>query len=53
MCRFFLQSLLYKRVHEAQFRSHLANEMMMYHMKVKSHLFIAQTHSRTATRSIY
>ncbi|KAI4815711.1 hypothetical protein KUCAC02_005846 [Chaenocephalus aceratus] len=26
-------SLLYKRVHEAQFRSHLANEMMMYHMK--------------------
>ncbi|XP_026872624.2 cGMP-dependent 3',5'-cyclic phosphodiesterase isoform X2 [Electrophorus electricus] len=27
-------SLLYKRVHEAQFRSHLANEMMMYHMKV-------------------
>ncbi|XP_029028377.1 cGMP-dependent 3',5'-cyclic phosphodiesterase isoform X2 [Betta splendens] len=27
-------SLLYKRVHEAQFRSTLANEMMMYHMKV-------------------
>lgn len=27
-------SLLYKRVHEAQDRSHLANEMMMYHMKV-------------------
>ncbi|KAG9351420.1 hypothetical protein JZ751_022670, partial [Albula glossodonta] len=27
-------SLLYKKVHEAQFRSHLANEMMMYHMKV-------------------
>ncbi|KAF7219112.1 cGMP-dependent 3',5'-cyclic phosphodiesterase isoform X4 [Nothobranchius furzeri] len=27
-------SLLYKRVDEAQFRSHLANEMMMYHMKV-------------------
>ncbi|XP_077154964.1 cGMP-dependent 3',5'-cyclic phosphodiesterase [Ranitomeya variabilis] len=27
-------SLLYKQVHEAQFRSHLANEMMMYHMKV-------------------
>ncbi|XP_054650995.1 cGMP-dependent 3',5'-cyclic phosphodiesterase isoform X2 [Dunckerocampus dactyliophorus] len=27
-------SLLYKRVHEAQFRSHLANEMMKYHMKV-------------------
>lgn len=31
----FLQSLLYKKVHEAQFRSHLANEMMMYHMKVE------------------
>lgn len=29
------QSLLYKKVHEAQFRSHLANEMMKYHMKVK------------------
>lgn len=29
-----LQSLLYKRVHEAQFRSTLANEMMMYHMNV-------------------
>nr|XP_033803429.1 cGMP-dependent 3',5'-cyclic phosphodiesterase [Geotrypetes seraphini] len=27
-------SLLYKQVHEAQYRSHLANEMMMYHMKV-------------------
>ncbi|XP_017279471.1 cGMP-dependent 3',5'-cyclic phosphodiesterase isoform X2 [Kryptolebias marmoratus] len=27
-------SLLYKKVHEAQFRSHLASEMMMYHMKV-------------------
>ncbi|XP_063060391.1 cGMP-dependent 3',5'-cyclic phosphodiesterase [Engraulis encrasicolus] len=27
-------SLLYKRVHEAQFRSTLANEMMMYHMNV-------------------
>ncbi|XP_077197261.1 cGMP-dependent 3',5'-cyclic phosphodiesterase-like isoform X1 [Paroedura picta] len=27
-------SLLYKKVHEAQYRSHLANEMMMYHMKV-------------------
>ncbi|XP_040902021.1 cGMP-dependent 3',5'-cyclic phosphodiesterase isoform X1 [Toxotes jaculatrix] len=27
-------SLLYKKVHEAQFRSTLANEMMMYHMKV-------------------
>uniref|UniRef100_A0A8C6WTA4 Phosphodiesterase n=1 Tax=Neogobius melanostomus TaxID=47308 RepID=A0A8C6WTA4_9GOBI len=27
-------SLLYKKVGEAQFRSHLANEMMMYHMKV-------------------
>ncbi|XP_040189975.1 cGMP-dependent 3',5'-cyclic phosphodiesterase-like, partial [Rana temporaria] len=27
-------SLLYKQVREAQFRSHLANEMMMYHMKV-------------------
>uniref|UniRef100_A0A672H9W5 Phosphodiesterase n=1 Tax=Salarias fasciatus TaxID=181472 RepID=A0A672H9W5_SALFA len=27
-------SLLYKRVHEASFRSTLANEMMMYHMKV-------------------
>ncbi|KAM7399343.1 hypothetical protein PAMP_018622 [Pampus punctatissimus] len=27
-------SLLYKKVHEAQFRSHLANEMMKYHMKV-------------------
>lgn len=31
-----LQSLLYKKVHEAQFRSHLANEMMMYHMKVNT-----------------
>ncbi|XP_071213919.1 cGMP-dependent 3',5'-cyclic phosphodiesterase-like isoform X1 [Salvelinus alpinus] len=29
-------SLLYKKVHEAQFRSHLANEMMMYHMKVSA-----------------
>ncbi|XP_043928713.1 cGMP-dependent 3',5'-cyclic phosphodiesterase [Protopterus annectens] len=29
-------SLLYKKVHEAQYRSHLANEMMMYHMKVCS-----------------
>ncbi|PKU27986.1 cgmp-dependent 3 -cyclic phosphodiesterase [Limosa lapponica baueri] len=28
------QSLLYKKVNEAQYRSHLANEMMMYHMKV-------------------
>ncbi|XP_078401092.1 phosphodiesterase 2A isoform X2 [Cetorhinus maximus] len=27
-------SLMYKKVHEAQYRSHLANEMMMYHMKV-------------------
>ncbi|XP_049582788.1 cGMP-dependent 3',5'-cyclic phosphodiesterase isoform X1 [Syngnathus scovelli] len=27
-------SLLYKKVHEAQFRSHLANEMMKYHMKL-------------------
>ncbi|KAK2489697.1 hypothetical protein MC885_013846, partial [Smutsia gigantea] len=27
-------SLLYKKVNEAQYRSHLANEMMMYHMKV-------------------
>ncbi|XP_048121116.1 cGMP-dependent 3',5'-cyclic phosphodiesterase isoform X2 [Alosa alosa] len=27
-------SLLYKKVHEAQFRSTLANEMMMYHMNV-------------------
>ncbi|MEE6473326.1 hypothetical protein FKM82_009957 [Ascaphus truei] len=27
-------SLLYKQVREAQFRSRLANEMMMYHMKV-------------------
>lgn len=27
-------SLLYKKVHEAQFRSQLANEMMKYHMKV-------------------
>ncbi|XP_042313440.1 cGMP-dependent 3',5'-cyclic phosphodiesterase isoform X2 [Sceloporus undulatus] len=27
-------SLLYKKVREAQYRSHLANEMMMYHMKV-------------------
>ncbi|XP_028320004.1 cGMP-dependent 3',5'-cyclic phosphodiesterase isoform X1 [Gouania willdenowi] len=27
-------SLLYKRVNEASFRSTLANEMMMYHMKV-------------------
>ncbi|XP_072333561.1 cGMP-dependent 3',5'-cyclic phosphodiesterase isoform X5 [Scyliorhinus torazame] len=27
-------SLLYKRVNEAQYRSHLANEMMMYHLKV-------------------
>ncbi|PWA20266.1 hypothetical protein CCH79_00003711, partial [Gambusia affinis] len=27
-------SLLYKKVHEAQFRNTLANEMMMYHMKV-------------------
>ncbi|XP_069748281.1 cGMP-dependent 3',5'-cyclic phosphodiesterase isoform X2 [Narcine bancroftii] len=27
-------SLLYKKVHEAQYRSHLTNEMMMYHMKV-------------------
>ncbi|XP_059819232.1 cGMP-dependent 3',5'-cyclic phosphodiesterase [Hypanus sabinus] len=27
-------SLLYKKVHEAQYRSHLANEMMMYHMKL-------------------
>lgn len=35
----FLQSLLYKKVHEAQFRSHLANEMMMYHMKVKSYIY--------------
>ncbi|GCC16705.1 hypothetical protein chiPu_0020375, partial [Chiloscyllium punctatum] len=26
-------SLLYKKVHEAQYRSHLANEMMMYHLK--------------------
>ncbi|XP_015670958.1 cGMP-dependent 3',5'-cyclic phosphodiesterase [Protobothrops mucrosquamatus] len=26
-------SLLYKKVREAQYRSHLANEMMMYHMK--------------------
>uniref|UniRef100_A0A8B9QYE9 Phosphodiesterase n=1 Tax=Anas platyrhynchos TaxID=8839 RepID=A0A8B9QYE9_ANAPL len=26
-------SLLYKKVNEAQYRSHLANEMMMYHMK--------------------
>lgn len=29
------QSLLYKKVHEAQYRSHLANEMMMYHMQVR------------------
>jgi len=29
------QSLLYKKVNEAQYRSHLANEMMMYHMKVR------------------
>lgn len=28
------KSLLYKKVNEAQYRSHLANEMMMYHMKV-------------------
>ncbi|KAM3820740.1 LOW QUALITY PROTEIN: cGMP-dependent 3',5'-cyclic phosphodiesterase, partial [Vipera latastei] len=27
-------SLLYKKVREAQYRSHVANEMMMYHMKV-------------------
>ncbi|XP_044274540.1 cGMP-dependent 3',5'-cyclic phosphodiesterase [Varanus komodoensis] len=27
-------SLLYKKVREAQYRSHLANEMMMYHMQV-------------------
>uniref|UniRef100_A0A8C8VPU3 Phosphodiesterase n=1 Tax=Pelusios castaneus TaxID=367368 RepID=A0A8C8VPU3_9SAUR len=27
-------SLLYKKVHEAQYRSHVANEMMMYHMQV-------------------
>ncbi|XP_048838063.1 cGMP-dependent 3',5'-cyclic phosphodiesterase isoform X1 [Brienomyrus brachyistius] len=27
-------SLLYKKVHEAQYRSRLSNEMMMYHMKV-------------------
>lgn len=31
------QSLLYKKVNEAQYRSHLANEMMMYHMKVRWH----------------
>lgn len=31
------QSLLYKKVNEAQYRSHLANEMMMYHMKVRYH----------------
>ncbi|XP_032872534.1 cGMP-dependent 3',5'-cyclic phosphodiesterase [Amblyraja radiata] len=29
-----VHSLLYKKVNEAQYRSHLANEMMMYHMKV-------------------
>lgn len=34
VCFLSPQSLLYKKVHEAQFRSHLANEMMMYHMKV-------------------
>uniref|UniRef100_A0A8C6U2R9 Phosphodiesterase n=1 Tax=Neogobius melanostomus TaxID=47308 RepID=A0A8C6U2R9_9GOBI len=34
-------SLLYKKVGEAQFRSHLANEMMMYHMKVKSLCFVS------------
>lgn len=31
------KSLLYKKVNEAQYRSHLANEMMMYHMKVSLH----------------
>nr|XP_014351806.1 PREDICTED: cGMP-dependent 3',5'-cyclic phosphodiesterase [Latimeria chalumnae] len=34
ICNATNTSLLYKKVHEAQYRSHLANEMMMYHMKV-------------------
>ncbi|XP_043548660.1 cGMP-dependent 3',5'-cyclic phosphodiesterase [Chiloscyllium plagiosum] len=33
-------SLLYKKVHEAQYRSHLANEMMMYHLKVRKPLHV-------------
>ncbi|XP_042627677.1 cGMP-dependent 3',5'-cyclic phosphodiesterase-like [Cyprinus carpio] len=39
------QSLLYKKVHEAQFRSHLANEMMMYHMKVSEEEVTKLLHS--------
>uniref|UniRef100_A0A8C1QMG8 Phosphodiesterase n=1 Tax=Cyprinus carpio TaxID=7962 RepID=A0A8C1QMG8_CYPCA len=38
-------SLLYKKVHEAQFRSHLANEMMMYHMKVSEEEVTKLLHS--------
>ena len=31
-----LPSLMYKKVADAQYRSKLSNELMMYHMKVRS-----------------
>lgn len=46
------QSLLYKRVDEAQFRSQLANEMMKYHMMVK-HPFRALLQPIQLISSIY
>ena len=30
----FIYSLMYKKVADAQYRSKLSNELMMYHMKV-------------------
>ena len=35
-----LQSLMFKKVNDAQHRSHLSNELMMYHMKVSLVLLI-------------
>ena len=35
-----LHSLMYKKVADAQYRSKLSNELMMYHMKVGWNIFV-------------
>ena len=35
-----LHSLMYKKVADAQYRSKLSNELMMYHMKVSTIIYI-------------
>ena len=41
-----IHSLMYKKVSDAQHRSYLSNELMMYHMKVRTH-----THTHTHTQA--